>query len=628
MTRYWQHLSITTKIYLALGLLFAIIVGNIVTNSALNILVRGEAEDAILASTEAQSIVLEMDRTLSHARRAEREFFLRYRRVGIAEAQANYSSLVRSQIAEVNRLSVELQELIDTTSIGESFRNANVNLPLYLSSAERYATTFDEAVVLVEQLVAPPPDSEDERQEISLDDSAIGVEIRLDAASLRLQAIFQSVQDPTLLLQYRAMRAFEKDYLLTRQRPLIQSALNVATSLRQTINNSNALTENQRTESLALLEAYIALTQQLPNIDRALLGKFNDFDLQTQAFRPITDQLVQLTNAEVEAARLELEEASQIEGITFIVAGLLSLLVVVGIGLVVDRTITRNIVQLTDAAHKLAQGSLDKRVPVTSSDELGALAQSFNTMVGRLQASFATLEEANLTLQQRSVELEQQITQREAAQAELEKEIINREKAQQEREQLQKELIGAQAKLIRDLSTPIIPVTDDIIILPLIGSVNAERAKDIIRSLLEGITEHKAKVVIIDITGVSDIDVDVADYLDKAIQAARLKGTRTIITGVSDAVAEIVTDLGINWNDIETLRDLRTGLNKALRRTNGRSAQPDQKANDEKEKAKKSAAKPTPAKSKTAGDTAKPSVAKPKPKPKTPLPSPLRRLRK
>jgi len=72
------------------------------------------------------------------------------------------------------------------------------------------------------------------------------------------------------------------------------------------------------------------------------------------------------------------------------------------------------------------------------------------------------------------------------------------------------------------------------------------------------------KVVILDITGVPIVDSGVASHPNKTIQAARLKGTRTIVTGISDAVAETIVDLGIDWQGIETLSDLQTGLVTAL----------------------------------------------------------------
>lgn len=153
---------------------------------------------------------------------------------------------------------------------------------------------------------------------------------------------------------------------------------------------------------------------------------------------------------------------------------------------------------------------------------------------------------------------------------ELEKRIEERTQellhAQEDREAFQQQIIEAQRQALQELSTPIIPLLDGIIILPLIGSIDTARARDIMRSLLKGIADYRAKIVILDITGVPVVDSGVANHLNKTIHAARLKGTHTIITGVSDAVAETIVDLGIDWGGIETLRDLQNGLITALGR--------------------------------------------------------------
>ncbi len=107
--------------------------------------------------------------------------------------------------------------------------------------------------------------------------------------------------------------------------------------------------------------------------------------------------------------------------------------------------------------------------------------------------------------------------------------------------------------------------------MPLIGSIDSQRARDITRAMLAGIREHRAKVVILDITGVFIMDSGVANHLTKTIQAARLKGARAIVTGISDAVAETIVDLGIDWlgsdsgGGVHTLNDLQTGLVVALK---------------------------------------------------------------
>jgi PAS domain S-box-containing protein len=150
------------------------------------------------------------------------------------------------------------------------------------------------------------------------------------------------------------------------------------------------------------------------------------------------------------------------------------------------------------------------------------------------------------------------------AQAAIIRDTTEQKQAEAERERLQQEVIEAQRQTLKELSTPVIPVMDRIIVMPLIGSVDSMRAIDITRSLLAGISQHRAKVVILDVTGVPIVDSGVANHLNKTIQAARLKGAHTIVTGISDAVAETIVDLGINWGDVETLSDLQTGLIVAL----------------------------------------------------------------
>ena len=125
-------------------------------------------------------------------------------------------------------------------------------------------------------------------------------------------------------------------------------------------------------------------------------------------------------------------------------------------------------------------------------------------------------------------------------------------------------MIEAQQGTIQELSTPIIPVWERVIVMPLVGSIDSRRAQDMTRRLLAGIQEHRAKVVIVDITGVPIVDTGVAVHLNKAIQAARLKGARTVICGISDAVAETIADLGIDWGGIKTGPNLQIALADVL----------------------------------------------------------------
>lgn len=140
-----------------------------------------------------------------------------------------------------------------------------------------------------------------------------------------------------------------------------------------------------------------------------------------------------------------------------------------------------------------------------------------------------------------------------------------RAEAEAERAQLQEQIIEAQQRAIRDLSTPIIPIIEGVIIVPLIGDVDSARARDITQTLLAGIGEHQATTVIIDVTGVPLVDSGVANHLNKTINAAHLKGTRTLVTGISPEIAETIVNLGIDWSELETIRDLQTGLRLVMR---------------------------------------------------------------
>ncbi|MFB0538199.1 MAG: GAF domain-containing protein [Anaerolineae bacterium] len=123
---------------------------------------------------------------------------------------------------------------------------------------------------------------------------------------------------------------------------------------------------------------------------------------------------------------------------------------------------------------------------------------------------------------------------------------------------------------VRELSTPIIPVLDRVLVMPLVGAIDTARSQQIIETLLSAITTHDAEVVIIDITGVSTMDTRVANYLLEATRAASLLGAQCVLVGIAPEVAQTVIHLGVDLSGLVTMSDLQSGLQFALARLNRR----------------------------------------------------------
>jgi rsbT co-antagonist protein RsbR len=126
-------------------------------------------------------------------------------------------------------------------------------------------------------------------------------------------------------------------------------------------------------------------------------------------------------------------------------------------------------------------------------------------------------------------------------------------------------LIEQQATAIREMSTPVMEVWDDVLVLPIVGVVDTKRSLDIMNNLLQRITEMQSQCVIIDITGVEVVDTKTADYLLKVVRASVLLGTRCVLTGVSPAVAQTLVEIGADLQEVRTLRNLKEGLKDCLR---------------------------------------------------------------
>lgn len=120
--------------------------------------------------------------------------------------------------------------------------------------------------------------------------------------------------------------------------------------------------------------------------------------------------------------------------------------------------------------------------------------------------------------------------------------------------------IRRQAEALRQMSTPLIPISEHVMAMPLIGVMDSQRAQLVLSTLLEGIGRSGAKIAILDVTGVALVDTHVASVLIQSAKAAQLMGTQVVITGIRPEVAQVLTTLQVDLGEIVTRGNLQAGI--------------------------------------------------------------------
>jgi len=216
------------------------------------------------------------------------------------------------------------------------------------------------------------------------------------------------------------------------------------------------------------------------------------------------------------------------------------------VGLYISRRVAAPISLLREGARRIGAGDLEHRILLRTRNELTDLAEEFNRMAEGLQEARARQEawgrELEERVQERTAELRRALRQ-------IQEEAVVRE-----------DLL----RTIREMSSPVIPVMEGILVMPIVGALDSERARRVIEDLLSGIEQRQARVVILDITGLAVVDTAVAQALIEAAQAARLLGAQPILVGISPEVAETLVHLGVELSAFRTAATLQEGLKIAL----------------------------------------------------------------
>jgi len=389
----WRDFSITLKFGLAFGAMLTLILLVACTGYIAFSAVRQKTEKAILNSIEIQRLVLQMEAGLSNARRIESEFFQQWPIIGFSKARKLYADAHSKQILEVVALSSRLKKLLSVENATETIRKGRVSFLLDLKAEDR-TVTFDEAVEVYLKAADQSEALFDEAVDLvaELGEEGSGSLPQLLNNSEALRNAVKRTNNIRLLGLTTEYIAFEKDYILTRQRSSLISALEAIKSLRTEFSRSAFTNSSQLERLVGYLEKYVSTAKQVAWLNTEILRLQNAFKLQIRTTNPISKALIELGQNEVNQARSQIIKTSRYATILVVAAVFTAVMLSVIIAFVLNNSITRNLVRLTQAATELEEGALDVQVEINSDDEIGKLSESFNNMALRIKDLVIDLE--------------------------------------------------------------------------------------------------------------------------------------------------------------------------------------------------------------------------------------------
>lgn len=368
LIQFINRLSIGSKLSLSFGLLLIIILMEMgVSIIALNLI--WESTSSIQLNAEVERIVLNMSRNWESAQRLEKLFFFQSASMPGDQAYKYYALPASTKINEIIRDGARLKQINRSNGTRSPLADKNKELDQVLSEISQYASTLQDATDL----------------ELQLSSSETGQRQDLENKARTLLSTLQFTgQNADTLTMYYKIRFYDEDFMnYHRQTSSAASSLNIE-NLHQEI-GEHITHEYSRNQAYTALENYKSIRDKIVLTDSAIQGKILSLDSLGQTMEPQMIDLMTTINGDMIQNRSLIEQTRYVTGLALIIVMLVAFLLTMVIALVLNTSITRKIVTLNQVANQFQNGNLDARAQVDSTDELGQLASSFNSMAYQLR---------------------------------------------------------------------------------------------------------------------------------------------------------------------------------------------------------------------------------------------------
>jgi putative methionine-R-sulfoxide reductase with GAF domain/CHASE3 domain sensor protein len=385
----WARLQLTPKLLLAFGMLFLFALIIAVTSlTGLN-LVEAAYEETLSQGVELRRLSALMDVDLLRARRAEKNFLLRWQTEGYETAYTNYVTEYQKNIADMRQHVIELRPFgpVAATTLAGDYTQAQYETDI--DNLEKFIDLYEASFTnLVEAMGRRGYD----------ENTGFEGEFRTYARAFETKITGREGYED-LEFTYLQLRRAEKDYLLRGEQVYEEEVKNLTAQLKAQITASEAIPPAEKMELSGLVDDYLQSFESLTALDKEIATHEEEMITAARAVQPLAIKILdlgqQLGDEDTANAR---ELSTQITTIVVVVVVVI-LLLSVFLAFVLARQLTNPIRSLTSTAQEIADGKFDAQAEVTTADEIGTLAQTFNIMTSRLAEAFEDVRRRALAVQ-------------------------------------------------------------------------------------------------------------------------------------------------------------------------------------------------------------------------------------